>query len=148
VKRIYVASSWKCWQQELVVQCLQALGNDVYDFKKDGFSWKEVMPRWDGNTVHEDEYLEALGHPRAIEGYNRDYDHLRRADITILVLPCGRSAHLELGMAVGMHQRTAIYLDGEMNEGQVTPDLMYKMVDHIAPNMHSLLEWVGHAEKK
>lgn len=145
MSKIYVASSWKNWQQPIVVQCLEALGHSCYDFKKDGFSWKEVMPNYDGGTVHEQEYLDALKHPRSVEGFNRDYDHLRRADITVLVLPCGRSAHLELGMAIGMHQRTAIYLDGEPNEGQVTPDLMYKAVDLITTNMHNLLEWVGEA---
>lgn len=141
--RIYVASSWKNWKQEIVVTCLQGLGHKVYDFKKDGFSWKEVMPSYDGGTVHQSEYLKALEEPRSIEGYNRDYDHLRRADATILVLPCGRSAHLELGMAIGMRQRTAIYLDGELNNGQITPDLMYKAVDHIATDMYSLVRWVN-----
>jgi hypothetical protein len=140
--RIYVASSWSNWQQQIVVTALEGLGHQVYDFKRDGFSWKEVMPSYDGGTVHETEFLKALDRPRSIEGYDRDYQFLRAAHMTILVLPCGRSAHLELGIAEGLGQRTAIYLDGEPNEGQVTPDLMYKAVDHIAPNMHSLLGWV------
>src|ERR1700722_20013633 len=111
--KIYVASSWSNWRQEIVVQCLEGLGHSVYDFKKDGFSWKEVMPNYDGGTVKEYEYLDALKHPRSIEGYRRDYNHLVHADITILTLPCCRSAHLELGFAVGMNQATAILLDGD-----------------------------------
>lgn len=140
--KIYVASSWRNWQQEIVVKCLEGLGHSVYDFKRGGFSWKEVMAEYDGGTVHETQYLECLSHPRSVEGFRRDYYHLVNADVTILVLPCGRSAHLELGAAIGMNQRTAIYLDGESNDGQVTPDLMYKMADHIAPTMHSLLSWL------
>lgn len=146
--RIYVASSWKNWKQDIVVSCLEGLGHNVYDFKKDGFSWKEVMPNYDGGTVSQSEYLEALEHPRSDEGYQRDKEHLIRADVTILVLPCGRSAHLELGVAVGMeNQRTAILLDGDYEDGsrngQVTPDLMYKLVDYVAPDIHSLLAWLG-----
>lgn len=143
---IYVASSWRNWKQEIVVQCLTALGHSVYDFKKDGFSWKEVMPSYDGGTVSQSEYLEALEHPRSVEGYGRDFEYLHRADITILVLPCGRSAHLELGYAIGQGQRTAILLDGDYEDGdrdgQVTPDLMYKAVGLIARNQHELYAWV------
>ena len=150
--KIYVASSWRNWKQDIVVTCLQGLGHNVYDFKKDGFSWKEVMPNWNGNTVTTREYLEALEHPRSIEGFRRDLNYLEAADITILVLPCGRSAHLELGYAVGScRQKTAILLDNDYDDnamGLVTPDLMYKMVDHIADNIHSLLAWVGEVDER
>jgi hypothetical protein len=143
--KIYVASSWSNWRQEIVVQCLEGLGHDVYDFKKDGFSWKEVMPSYDGDTVSQSDYLNALEHHRSIEGYLRDYSNLDESDATILVLPCGRSAHLELGYAIGRaNQLTAILLDGDDgNNYHVTPDLMYKMVDHIATSQHSLYDWVG-----
>jgi len=57
----------------------------------------------------------------------------------VLVLPCGRSAHLELGWAAGQGKRTAILLDGP----QVTPELMYKMVDHISTDAFDLLGWLG-----
>lgn len=144
MSKIYVASSWSNWKQEIVVMCLEGLGHDVYDFKKDGFSWKDVMPSYDGGTVETGDYLEALEHPRSEAGYQRDYNKLIDANITILVLPCGRSAHLELGYAVGRAQNTAILLDGDDDNGyQVTPDLMYKMVDHIATSQHSLYDWVG-----
>lgn len=50
----------------------------------------------------------------------------------------GRSAHLELGWAVGQGKKTAVLLDDP-----VTPELMYKMVDYLAPNVHDLLGWLG-----
>jgi len=42
-----------------------------------------------------------------------------------LVLPCGRSAHLELGWFCGQGKQTIVLLD------QMEPELMVKMVDHI-----------------
>jgi hypothetical protein len=56
----------------------------------------------------------------------------------VLVLPAGRSAHLEAGWFVGQAKRTAILLDGPI----VTPELMYKMADFVAPNLFDLLEWL------
>jgi hypothetical protein len=84
------------------------------------------------------DYLAALDHPRAVEGYVSDFDAMQRADTFVLVLPCGRSAHLELGWAVGAGKRTAILL-----EDPCTPELMYRMVDHLTPSLVDLLGWLG-----
>jgi hypothetical protein len=84
-----------------------------------------------------------LEHPRSIEGFDSDFDAMKRADTFVLVLPCGRSAHLELGWAVGAGKRTAILLDPDLDTNTVTPELMYKMVDFIAPSVFDLLDWLG-----
>lgn len=60
------------------------------------------------------------------------------ADTFVLVLPCGRSAHLELGWAAGHGKRTAILLNGDHE-----PELMVKMVDHLATDLTSLLSWLA-----
>lgn len=85
-----------------------------------------------------DEYLRMVNHPRAIEGYTADFAAMTKADTFVLVLPCGKSAHLELGWAVGAGKRTAILL-----EDPVEPELMYRMVDYLAPSMFDLLGWLG-----
>ena len=59
------------------------------------------------------------------------------ADAFVLVLPCGRSAHLELGWAIGAGKRTCILTHGE------EPELMAKMADHIATDVMDLLAWLG-----
>lgn len=145
---IYVASSWRNITQQLTVHVLRAAGFDVYDFKNPpnghGFQWREVA--WadidflQGNVdVEKQQYLDALEHPRAEEGFHSDFDAMKNADTFVLVLPCGRSAHLELGWAVGAGKRTCIYAP----EDTLTPELMYKMVDHIAPTIMDLLSWLG-----
>jgi hypothetical protein len=146
---VYVASSWRCKMQEAVVATLAAAGVDHYDFKNPeggtGFHWSEVMPNYEHGSekADMDEYLECLDHPRAIEGFNSDFNAMEKADTFVLVLPCGRSAHLELGWAVGAGKRTAILLDPGIHDNMVVPELMYKMVDHISPNMMDLLDWLG-----
>lgn len=142
---VYVASSWRCLMQPAVIHILAAAGIPAYDFRNPeggtGFGWQEVMPSFDINAQAADaqEYITALEHPRSVAGFNSDFDAMKRADTFVLVLPCGRSAHLELGWAVGAGKRTAILLDGPV----VVPELMYKMVDYIAPTVHSLLGWLG-----
>lgn len=62
-----------------------------------------------------------LTHPIARAGFAKDMAALSNADATVLVLPCGRSAHLELGWATGAKQKTIVLLDNPMSE----PELMY-----------------------
>lgn len=47
--------------------------------------------------------------------------------------------HLELGWFVGQSVPTAILLDGP----SVTPELMYRMVDHVTTSLLDLLAWLG-----
>jgi hypothetical protein len=82
--KIYVASSWRNEFQAGVVQALREDGHEVYDFKGPGDGWGEknggpvgfrwtecAAPGtdWQKWTVYE--YLEALEHPRAQEGFRR-----------------------------------------------------------------------------
>lgn len=144
--KIYVASSWRNNVQVAVVHALRASGHEVYDFKNPpnntGFRWTEVaMDSYNSETqlVDIDDYIQGIQHPRAVEGFASDFDAMEWADACVLVLPCGRSAHLELGWFVGQGKRTAILLDGPT----VTPELMYRMVDYISLSMFDLLGWVG-----
>lgn len=154
---VYVASSWRNPVQPAVVATLTAAGIDCYDFRNPpeatGFSWREVRPGYDG-TVHAtelrvkgadwepaDRYLEMIEHPRAREGFASEFAAMERADTFVLVLPCGKSAHLELGWAVGAGKRTAILL-----EDPIEPELMYRMCDYLAPSLFDLLGWLGVAD--
>ena len=152
-RNIYVASSWRNQLQQNVVDVLCAHGHQVYDFKRPsrtadrGFHWEDVfLPH--PNPVDGDPrpmdlasatgYLAALTHPAAVLGFQRDFEAMLAADTFVLVLPCGRSAHLELGWAVGAGKHTAILL-----EDPCTPELMYMMVDRIATGLDDLLEWLA-----
>lgn len=139
--KIYVASSWRNAVHPAVVLALRGAGHEVYDFRNPGeapgFSWDQVggTPFSRSETI--DRYMTMLRHPRAEQGYAIDMAALMAADVVVLALPCGKSAHLELGYAVGTGKATAILL-----EEPVEPDLMYKMVDFLAPSLAHLLGWL------
>jgi hypothetical protein len=148
-QRVYVASSWRSTMFDATVNILEAAGVPHYNFKKpssdlSGFSWSEVMEGFDINKQEAvvADYLEALGTARATEAFEADFAAMQDCDTFVLVLPCGKSAHLELGWAVGAGKRTAILLDTG-KYGTVQPELMYKMVDLITPSVMDLLKWLG-----
>ena len=122
--KVYVASSWRNERQPAVVKALRAAGHDVYVFKSPDsahptFHWSDIDPKW----LHwdEDDLMRGLGHRIAEEAYKSDFDAMEWADTCVLVMPCGRSAHLEAGWFVGKGKGCAILLDG----GE--PELMQKM---------------------
>ena len=148
--KIYIASSWRCLYQPMVVERLRALGHEVYDFRGvgtgwgeleglvGGFSWSEVDPNYTNWPQDIPAYLMGLEHPRAIEGFNRDMDALRSADCCILVNPCGQSAHAELGYAAGAGKLTAAWCP-EIRE----PDLMLKMAGFITSSWDAIELWLS-----
>lgn len=149
---VYVASSWRNPVQPQVVAALRDRGIECYDFKNPpggtGFSWRQVKTDGGPDSVRPiaakgsdweqvDEYLRMVSHPRAVEGFRSDFEAMLAADVFVMVLPCGKSAHLELGWAAGAGKRTAILL-----EDPVEPELMYRMVDHMARSITDLTNWI------
>ena len=138
---IYVASSWRNLLQPTIVSRLRQAGHEVYDFKnphpgEEEFRWSEIDPHGQDWSVAQ--YQAALAHPFAELGFARDKLALQIADVTVLVLPCGRSAHLELGYAIGLKQRTAIVMCEPSQ-----PELMYKLADVICAGLDDLLAWLS-----
>lgn len=101
---VYVASSWRNPLYHGVTHALRAAGIDHYDFRNPpngaGFRWEEIGGRPGTEPVSRSTYLDMIDHPRALEGFASDFDAMKRADTMVLILPCGRSAHLELGWAL------------------------------------------------
>jgi hypothetical protein len=139
---VYVASSWRNPYHEGVSAILDAAGIDHYNFRSPdggtGFSWDQVGGTPFSHSEDRDTYRKMLDHPVAIAGFAADFAAMEKADTFVLILPCGKSAHLELGWAVGQGKRTAILLTDP-----VEPELMYRMVDHLSPSVHELLGWLG-----
>lgn len=140
--KIYAASSWRNARHPATVEALRAAGHEVYDFRnpepdKRGFSWSEIDPDWE--TTTDPRCIRALlDHPVAREGFRLDMAALDWADACVLTLPCGRSAHLELGYAVGAGKPTAVLMD-EFSE----PELMYGMVGALCVDLNELVATLG-----
>lgn len=126
--KLYVASSWRNAEQPNVVANLRSAGHEVYDFKNPfhgnkGFAWSDCDPDWKAHTP--EQFREMLNHPIAIAGFKSDWEAMLWADAGVLVMPCGRSAHIEAGYFVGAGKPLIILLaDGE-------PELMYKMATKL-----------------
>ncbi len=134
---IYVASSWRNDRQPALVQALRGAQFEVYDFRDPafGFSWRDIDPAW--RTWSAARYLQALESEPVIVGYERDMAALEDADCVILVLPCGKSAHLEAGWAVGQGKPLIIVLDSR----EIEPDLMYRMAAKIVTTLEDAVAW-------
>jgi hypothetical protein len=124
-RSIYLASSWRNPRQPEVIRALRGDGHAVYDFRnpypgQQGFAWREIHPDWTNWTAAQ--FLDALHHPIARKGFGCDWNAMVATDTCVLLLPCGRSAHLEAGYFVGAGKDLFILLEGD-NE----PELMYTM---------------------
>lgn len=134
--KIYVASSWRNKYQTSVVSCLRENGFEVYDFKnppfRTGFAWSSIDIYWEKWSTKE--FIKALNHPIAIDGFNADFEAMKEADACVMVLPCGRSANAEAGWMKGSGKKVFVF-SPEKQE----PELMYKMFDLISDDINEII---------
>lgn len=143
--KIYLASSWRNGAQPEVLAALRAAGHVVYDFRnpgpgKKGFAWSDIEPDW--LNWSDAAFRECLGHPIAQDGFENDWCAMLEAEGCVLLLPCGRSAHIEAGYFVGARKRLLILMLGK-NE----PELMYKMANWIALSIEEAVAEVNRWER-
>jgi hypothetical protein len=143
MSKIYVASSWRNSSLDNVNARLRRAGIDTYDFREHGgFHWQDVFPDWGNGWPDHGEMdaamvLAGMDSPPAERGFERDRDALDLCRALVLVLPCGNSAHLELGYAVGVGKPACVLLP----DGPVRPDLMWKLADLITADLHEMTAW-------
>lgn len=145
--KLYVASSWRNEYQPAVVLDLRDCDHDVYDFRNPnsgdtGFHWSDIDQKWETWTPKQ--FIEGLSHDVAIQGFKSDAEAMDWADACVLVLPCGRSAHLEAGWFVGENKPLFILISPDVEN---EPELMYLMAGdprkQIHDSMGSLLDALG-----
>lgn len=137
MSRIYVASSWRNQQQPMVVERLRQNGHAVYDFRHPphgdaGFSWRDIDADWEAWDPAK--YRTILTtHPIASHGFLNDLRGMQWADACVLVLPCGRSAHLEAGWFCGQGKRCIVLLE----KGE--PELMNLLATDLCLSMDEVI---------
>jgi hypothetical protein len=145
-KRIYLASSWKNTYQPEVISWLRDAAYEVYNYRQPqeqgplledtpeaGFDWRNADPTWGPVTSNIlERYKRMLGSPIAKAGFKADYEAMRWADTCVLVLPSGRSAHLEAGWMAGSGRRLVVYMPPAVDASEPNtlvwsfePELMY-----------------------
>src|SRR5579862_706994 len=135
--KIYIASSWKNPLYNNTKSFLQEFGYHICDWqdpKAGGFRWQECTdkPKEDWTAYYYRDLI--LEHERAQRGFSHDKNLMLEADCCVLLLPCGRSAHLEAGWFVGQGKPLFIYIP-VFEE----PELMYKFANSICLNLNDLI---------
>ena len=108
---IYVIGSLRNPKIPELAEKLRALGYTVFDDwfasgPQTDFYWKEYTKK------RGQSYKEALEDHHAKHVFEFDKFHLNLADLGVLVLPAGRSGHLELGFMAGLKKPTFVLYDG------------------------------------
>jgi len=126
---IYVAGSSKQVAMcRMIGKLLRILGHDVYVFCDIGEPVYNLSV-----DVRESGHSAGLTARSAtfdttvLQIYRGNMAQLMHADVVVLVLPSGKSAHLEAGFAKGQGKR--VYVIGEMQNGDW--DAMYCMCDEV-----------------
>jgi hypothetical protein len=149
MSRIYLASSWKNSYHSLMINWLRTRGHEAYDFTARGYSltpgtqecrgfdWKDIGAPEDLSFWTFSNFRHALtSNPQAAAGYLSDLRYMEWADTCLLLLPCGRSAHLEAGYMKGRGKRLIIVQpEAERN---FEPELMYLLADQICNDQYEL----------
>ena len=133
VLKIYVASSWDNRRYPSVIHRLRTCGHQVFDFRDpDGRGARRIEAEYIGTD--QNRFLEL---DEAKKAFNTDFDAMENADVCILVLPSGRSSHLEAGWFIGRSKPCYILTDPERASRL---ELMYGMATMIESDIDRIIE--------
>jgi hypothetical protein len=128
--RVYIASSWRNTRYDEVCAAVRAAGHDVMDWRATGLqlpNWGIADERFAAATERSKWFpelaREALAHPRVRATFRKYMDLLYRADVLVLLTPCGRSAHFEAGFAMGRSMPCALLLTDGVEPELMTADM-------------------------
>lgn len=132
---IYLVGSLRNPAIPKIAETIRAEGHDVFD------GWFSAGPEADDHwqayaDLRGQTFAEALADYPAQHVFNFDLTHLKKADTVVLVLPAGKSGHMELGWALGKGKRGYILLDGVPERY----DVMYNFADGVFADIYDLLE--------
>jgi hypothetical protein len=124
--KIYLASSWRNESYPSVLAALRTAGHNVYDFRAGNY-------RSDCHESHAD-YVRAPRSRAASKQFNAELAALDACYVCVLLLPCGRSAHLEAGYAAGRGKQVVVYPDAKPEF-----ELMYRLTNGFVDSIPNLL---------
>ena len=139
MSRIYISSSWSNPYQPDLVKDLRDRGHLVYDFRHpqgrhDRSVWDEigVTEKLFHDSLTGEVGLsggqldEALRNDAARRRFDEHLAAMQDADTCVLLLPCGRSSHIEAGYMAGLGKRVFVF--GSQFDIH-KPELMYLTLD-------------------
>lgn len=129
--KVYIATSWRMESTAVILaQRLRQEGFEVDCFceKRAGryvFHWSEFVDKEEDLKNYDAKSF--INDPRVQYAFNEDKKWLDWADVCVLLLPSGRSAHLEAGYAKGQGKK--LYVLGGFIKGEF--DVMYNFADGL-----------------
>ena len=133
---VYLIGSLRNPQIPYIANELRGVGYDVFD------DWFAPGPEADDfwqkyETARGHSYKEALNGYAANHIFNFDLHHLQKADIAVLVLPTGKSGHLEFGWMVGKGKPGFVLFGAGEPERW---DVMYQFANDICFTTETLID--------
>jgi len=126
MKSLYLIGSLRNSSVSSLASQIRGLGFDVFDdWFAAGPEADDYWQKYEQDRGHS--YSEALKGYAARHVFEFDKAHLIRCDIAVLVLPAGRSGHLELGWFLGKGKPGYILLEGEPDRF----DVMYSFANGV-----------------
>jgi len=144
--KIYLASSWKNENLvSIVADFFRYRGHEVDAFVDDSkgryvFHWSEMLDSPD-KSKSKLNAITFLKDKRSQKAFIEDKKWLDWCDICILILPSGRSAHLEAGYAKGQGKVLVIYSSIEFPAGEF--DVMYGFADLLSIDLKEIEEFIN-----
>ena len=139
--KIYIASSWKNAQIAVdIALYLRNIGHEIDCFADEYrgryvFHFSEIGDKetLDAKTFLQDE--------RSQKAFREDKKWLDWCECCILILPAGRSSHLEAGYIKGQGKKLAIWSSLPFPKGEF--DVMYGFEDLLTDQIIEVIDWVG-----
>jgi nucleoside 2-deoxyribosyltransferase len=134
LKSVYVIGSLRNPKIPILANALRRAGFDAFD------SWYAPGPKaddfWrDYTKARGLTYKEALQDWSARQVFHFDKTHLDRCDMAVMLMPAGKSGHLELGYMIGRGKKAYILFDKEPKRYDVmvqfATDIFLNQVDLI-----------------
>jgi len=131
--KVYLIGSLRNPEVPKVANKIRSIGFDVFD---DWFAaGPEADDKWrDYEKARGRTFTEALKGLAADHIFRFDLHHLDECDIAVLLMPAGKSGHIELGYAVGIGKIGYIVLDNPERW-----DVMYKFAQGVFNSTEELL---------
>lgn len=138
IRSIYIVGSLRNQEIPLVANLLDSLGIEAFA------DWWGAGPEADDwwKTYNEDrsiDYFDALKGYAAQHVFAFDKFHLDRCDAALLVLPAGKSGHLELGYMVGCGKPAFVLADDQL--GKDRWDVMLAFASEVFKNKDVMVEY-------
>lgn len=142
MKKIYLIGSLRNPAIPRLSLALRDRGFDVFD------DWYGAGPEADDKWKEYEQargrsYQEALYGHAATHIWHFDKHHLESSDFGVLVLPAGKSGHIELGYMAGQGKPTYVLLEDGQDERW---NVMYRFATALCSNVDELLDRIVREE--